>query len=158
VRLADFARGAVRVLVATDLAARGIDTAHVAHVIQAEMAGDAVTHLHRVGRAGRAGGGAAAGAATALVERRSLPLVRMLIEAEERGEAVDRAISHRRSLRRAERRRGEAIASAAAAEAEGEAEAAALARELKEWQVEAEAEAEVMGDAEVASGGVAAHR
>ena len=50
-----FADGSVRVLVCTDILARGIDTLEAAHVIQAEFATDATSHLHRVGRTGRAG-------------------------------------------------------------------------------------------------------
>ena len=50
-----FAKGALQVLVCTDVLARGIDTIDATHVIQAEFANDAVSHLHRVGRTGRAG-------------------------------------------------------------------------------------------------------
>lgn len=60
-----FADGSVRVLVCTDILARGIDTLEAAHVIQAEFATDATSHLHRVGRTGRAGEAAwCAGGAT----------------------------------------------------------------------------------------------
>jgi superfamily II DNA/RNA helicase len=100
-RLADFAAGRVRVLVATNLAARGLDTAHVAHVVQAEFAGDAVAHLHRVGRTARAG---RAGLATALVVRGQVDLVRALIGAEAAGEGIDAAFSHRRSFARRAKR------------------------------------------------------
>ena len=52
-----FAGGSLRVIVCTDVLARGIDTVDAGHVIQAEFANDAVSHLHRVGRTGRAGEG-----------------------------------------------------------------------------------------------------
>ena len=100
-RLADFAAGRVRVLVSTNLAARGLDTAHVAHVIEAEFAGDAITHLHRVGRTARAG---RAGLATSLVVRRDVDLVRALIAARASGHGVDAAFSSKRSFRRNSKR------------------------------------------------------
>ena len=53
--LARFANGSLRVLVATDVAARGIDIAGLPMVISAEIASDADQHVHRIGRTGRAG-------------------------------------------------------------------------------------------------------
>ena len=53
--LARFERGAVEVLVATDVAARGIDVADIAHVINFDAPGDRDSYVHRVGRTGRAG-------------------------------------------------------------------------------------------------------
>jgi len=50
-----FKRGEVNVLVATDVAARGIDVADVSHVINYSTPKDYETHIHRIGRAGRAG-------------------------------------------------------------------------------------------------------
>lgn len=47
--------GPVQVLISTDVAARGLDTTGVGHVIQLECAIDLVSHLHRVGRTARAG-------------------------------------------------------------------------------------------------------
>ncbi len=44
-----------QVLVATDLAARGIDAEHVDLVVHVDVPRDAATYLHRVGRAGRFG-------------------------------------------------------------------------------------------------------
>jgi superfamily II DNA/RNA helicase len=100
-RLADFAAGRVRVLVATNLAARGLDTGHVAHVVQAEFAGDAVAHLHRVGRTARAG---RAGLATALVVRNQIDLVTSLIEAQAAGSGIEASFSHKRSFARKAKR------------------------------------------------------
>ena len=53
--LESFSRGRARVLVATDLAARGIDVAGVTHVINYELPADAESYVHRIGRTGRAG-------------------------------------------------------------------------------------------------------
>ncbi len=50
-----FRSGKVDVLVATDVAARGIDVADVTHVINWECPDDEKTYLHRIGRTGRAG-------------------------------------------------------------------------------------------------------
>jgi superfamily II DNA/RNA helicase len=48
-------RGAVRVLVATDVAARGIDVAGISHVINYDLPRSAEDYVHRIGRTGRAG-------------------------------------------------------------------------------------------------------
>ncbi len=53
--LTAFRRGKVNVLVATDVAARGIDVDDVSHVINFDMPMDAETYVHRIGRTGRAG-------------------------------------------------------------------------------------------------------
>lgn len=52
--LRNFAEGRNRVLVATDVAARGIDVADVAHVVNFDMPREAEDFVHRVGRTGRA--------------------------------------------------------------------------------------------------------
>jgi ATP-dependent RNA helicase RhlE len=52
--LRSFAAGHHRVLVATDVAARGIDVADVAHVVNFDMPREAEDFVHRVGRTGRA--------------------------------------------------------------------------------------------------------
>ena len=52
--LRSFSEGRHRVLVATDVAARGIDVANVAHVINFDMPKLAEDFVHRVGRTGRA--------------------------------------------------------------------------------------------------------
>lgn len=53
--VAQFKQGAIDVLVATDVAARGLDVERVTHVINYDMAHDCETYVHRVGRTGRAG-------------------------------------------------------------------------------------------------------
>ena len=60
-----FRNGKVDVLVATDVAARGIDVDNVTHVINYECPDDEKTYLHRIGRTGRAG---ASGTAVTLVD------------------------------------------------------------------------------------------
>ncbi len=53
--LSDFRDGHVRVLVATDIAARGIDISHVAHVINYDLPQVPEDYVHRIGRTARAG-------------------------------------------------------------------------------------------------------
>jgi ATP-dependent RNA helicase RhlE len=53
--LTDFKNGKIRVLVATDIAARGIDVDDLSHVINFELPNIAETYVHRIGRTGRAG-------------------------------------------------------------------------------------------------------
>ena len=53
--LARLRSGAVRVLVATDVAARGIDVASISHVINFDLPKVAEDYVHRIGRTGRAG-------------------------------------------------------------------------------------------------------
>jgi ATP-dependent RNA helicase RhlE len=53
--LDNFSRGKARVLVATDLASRGIDVSGVTHVINYELPADAESYVHRIGRTARAG-------------------------------------------------------------------------------------------------------
>jgi len=53
--LADFKKGAVRVLVATDIAARGLDIDQLPHVVNYELPNVPEDYVHRIGRTGRAG-------------------------------------------------------------------------------------------------------
>lgn len=53
--LADFKKGKVRVLVATDIAARGLDIDGLPHVVNFELPNVAEDYVHRIGRTGRAG-------------------------------------------------------------------------------------------------------
>ncbi len=55
--LDSFKSGAIRVLVATDIAARGIDVAELACVVNYELPNVPETYVHRIGRTGRAGRG-----------------------------------------------------------------------------------------------------
>jgi ATP-dependent RNA helicase RhlE len=62
--LADFKKGDIRVLVATDIAARGIDIDQLPHVVNYELPNVSEDYVHRIGRTGRAGN---AGEAISLV-------------------------------------------------------------------------------------------
>ena len=53
--LADFKSGDIRVLVATDIAARGIDIDQLPHVVNFELPNISEDYVHRIGRTGRAG-------------------------------------------------------------------------------------------------------
>ena len=53
--LNNFRQGKIRVLVATDIAARGIDIKNVSHVINFNLPEDPKSYIHRIGRTGRAG-------------------------------------------------------------------------------------------------------
>jgi ATP-dependent RNA helicase RhlE len=53
--LSNFKSGTTRVLVATDIAARGIDVDNLTHVINYELPNVPETYVHRIGRTGRAG-------------------------------------------------------------------------------------------------------
>lgn len=53
--LSNFKSGQTRVLVATDIAARGIDVDNLTHVINYELPNVPETYVHRIGRTGRAG-------------------------------------------------------------------------------------------------------
>jgi superfamily II DNA/RNA helicase len=65
-----FRSGKIDVLVATDVAARGIDVQDVTHVINYQCPDDASTFLHRIGRTGRAG---ASGVAVTFVDWDDVP-------------------------------------------------------------------------------------
>ena len=71
--LADFKRGKVRVLVATDLAARGIDIVDLGHVVNFDVPMAAEDYVHRVGRTARA---ESTGDAITFVSREEEPLFR----------------------------------------------------------------------------------
>jgi ATP-dependent RNA helicase RhlE len=58
--LEGFKRGDIQVLVATDIAARGIDVEDISHVINFELPNVPETYIHRIGRTGRAGKGGSA--------------------------------------------------------------------------------------------------
>ncbi|MEG1241294.1 MAG: C-terminal helicase domain-containing protein, partial [Oscillospiraceae bacterium] len=52
--LADFKAGRIQVLVATDIAARGIDIEDLSHVVNYNLPDVPETYVHRIGRTGRA--------------------------------------------------------------------------------------------------------
>ena len=71
--LNNFKSGATRVLVATDIAARGIDIDELSHVIQFNLPNIPETYVHRIGRTGRAG---LSGTAIAFCEVEELPYLK----------------------------------------------------------------------------------
>lgn len=76
VQMEDFMSGKKKILVATDVVARGIDTVNVAHVINFDFPLNSVDYIHRIGRTGRGGG---TGRVTNLVTKRDYTLA-MAIE------------------------------------------------------------------------------
>jgi len=70
--LAAFKKGTVRVLVATDIAARGLDIADLSHVVNYDIPNEPEAYVHRIGRTGRAGASGVAISFCAFDER---PLV-----------------------------------------------------------------------------------
>jgi ATP-dependent RNA helicase DeaD len=68
-----FRDGALDVLVATDVAARGLDIGHISHVVNYDVPSSPETYVHRIGRTGRAG---REGVAITLVEPREHRLLR----------------------------------------------------------------------------------
>ncbi len=70
--LGDFKAGLVRVLVATDLAARGLDIEELPHVVNYDMPHVAEDYVHRIGRTGRAG---STGEAVSLVSPEEMHLL-----------------------------------------------------------------------------------
>ena len=78
--LADFKRGTVRVLVATDVASRGLDINLLPHVVNFDLPNVSEDYVHRIGRTGRAG---AEGVAVSLVctdDRRLLHGIERLLK------------------------------------------------------------------------------
>jgi ATP-dependent RNA helicase SrmB len=70
--IARFRDGTVNVLLATDVAARGIDLPDVSHVINYDMPRTADVYLHRIGRTARAG---KKGNAISLIEAHDQPMI-----------------------------------------------------------------------------------
>ncbi|QGU95981.1 DEAD/DEAH box helicase [Clostridium bovifaecis] len=70
--LEGFRSGKIQLLVASDLAARGLDIKDVTHIFNLDLPEDPKEYLHRVGRTGRAG---KEGTAISIVSERELPLI-----------------------------------------------------------------------------------
>ncbi|MBO8129263.1 MAG: DEAD/DEAH box helicase [Peptococcaceae bacterium] len=70
-----FRQGTVELLIATDVAARGLDIQHVTHVINFDIPQDTDSYVHRIGRTGRAG---REGVAITLVEPREIKQLRFI--------------------------------------------------------------------------------
>lgn len=75
--LRSFKSGQTPILVATDVAARGLDIPHVAHVVNFDLPNDIDDYVHRIGRTGRAG---KSGLATAFFNENNSSMARSLAE------------------------------------------------------------------------------
>ncbi len=78
--LADFKEGKVRVLVATDIAARGLDIDQLPHVVNFELPNVPEDYVHRIGRTGRAGWEGSAISLVCVDEREFLRDIERLIQ------------------------------------------------------------------------------
>ncbi len=77
--LKNFRTGRTRVLVATDVASRGLDVDDISHVIQFDLPDATETYLHRIGRTARAGAGGTAFAFCEKSQRKQLKEIEQLI-------------------------------------------------------------------------------
>ncbi len=77
--LRDFKSGRIKVLVATDIAARGIDIDCISHVINFELPNEPESYIHRIGRTARAGAEGTAYSFCAADERNFLHAIEKLI-------------------------------------------------------------------------------
>ncbi|XP_059646443.1 DEAD-box ATP-dependent RNA helicase 37-like [Cornus florida] len=75
--LRSFKSGNTPILVATDVAARGLDIPHVAHVVNFDLPNDIDDYVHRIGRTGRAG---KTGLATAFFNENNLSMAKPLAD------------------------------------------------------------------------------
>ncbi|XP_065587166.1 probable ATP-dependent RNA helicase DDX43 [Cyrtonyx montezumae] len=83
--LDDFRKGEVRILVATDLASRGLDVHDISHVFNFDFPRNIEEYVHRVGRTGRAG---RTGKAVTLVTKKDWRVASELIDILQRAEQV----------------------------------------------------------------------
>jgi ATP-dependent RNA helicase DeaD len=81
-----FRDGTVELLVATDVAARGLDIGHLSHVVNFDIPSSTDAYVHRIGRTGRAG---REGVAITLLEPRETRLLRSIEHAAKRKIAVE---------------------------------------------------------------------
>jgi ATP-dependent RNA helicase RhlE len=79
--LADFKHGGIRVLVATDIAARGLDIEHLRHVVNFELPSVSGDYVHRIGRTGRA-------------EREGIAVSLVCIDEREQLKDIERLLKH----------------------------------------------------------------
>jgi ATP-dependent RNA helicase RhlE len=77
--LSDFKKGKIQILVATDIAARGLDIEKLPHVVNFDLPNVAEDYVHRIGRTGRAGlSGSAVSLVSADEEKLLRPIERLL--------------------------------------------------------------------------------
>jgi len=87
--LADFKKRSIRVLVATDIAARGLDIDQLPHVVNFEIPNVPEDYVHRIGRTGRAGRDGLAVSLVAAAERDQFKAVRKLVKVDIPTRTVD---------------------------------------------------------------------
>jgi ATP-dependent RNA helicase RhlE len=104
--LAAFRQGQIRILVATDIAARGIDVDGISHVVNYDLPNEPESYVHRIGRTARAG---ATGFAISLCDQDEVPylrsiekLIRMGVPATDRRTNPGRDLSPPAAERRSE--------------------------------------------------------
>jgi ATP-dependent RNA helicase RhlE len=78
--LADFKKGDIKVLVATDIAARGIDISELPIVVNLDLPNTAADYVHRIGRTGRAGASGQAWSFVCAEELQNLKDIETLIQ------------------------------------------------------------------------------
>ncbi len=87
--LAEFKSGKVRVLVATDIAARGLDIDQLPHVVNFELPNVAEDYIHRIGRTGRAGNEGEAMSLVCIDEKNLLKDIERLLKREIPRDVID---------------------------------------------------------------------
>ncbi len=87
--LQDFKEGKVQVLVATDIAARGLDISQLPHVVNFDLPNVAEDYVHRIGRTGRAGADGEAVSLVSADEAKQLQQIERLIKQNIPREYVD---------------------------------------------------------------------
>ncbi|MGB5640731.1 MAG: DEAD/DEAH box helicase, partial [Sedimenticolaceae bacterium] len=87
--LAGFKDGSVRILVATDIAARGLDIDQLPHVVNYELPNVAEDYVHRIGRTGRAGNEGEAMSLVCVDELRLLRDIERLLGRKIRSETIE---------------------------------------------------------------------
>ena len=148
------------VLVATDIAARGLDIDHVSHVVNFDLPADADSYVHRIGRTGRAGATGVAVSFCDQGERSSLQaiqrLTRQTLAVEERPAGMPAASANgsvfrpepwRRADRRPRHHRGRGMPSDFRASAAGRASGGGSRSESEEV-LRRERKGDSRGDAE----------
>lgn len=95
--LQDFKTGDIKVLVASDLAARGLDVTGISHVFNYDLPDVAETYVHRIGRTGRGGATGTAIAFCSVEDAENLKDIEKLI-----GQEIPRVLDHSRHSQAAE--------------------------------------------------------
>ncbi|MFZ9521149.1 MAG: DEAD/DEAH box helicase [Silvanigrellaceae bacterium] len=86
--LSDFKAGQLRALIATDIAARGIDVDDISHVINYELPNEPETYVHRIGRTARAG---TSGVAISFCEAEEISYLKQIEKVIKKAIRVERA-------------------------------------------------------------------